>query len=102
MVRYLADYVHNEGTQKPTVATSTKKNQKHGTNFTYNILLEYGDCDLDECFMIEEPPVLETEIRAFWNDLFEIADAVDRIHNLKIPVEDGFKEYHGYVTTSPA
>lgn len=92
MVRYLTDYVHNSGTQNPNAATGN----------TYNILLEYGDGDLDERFMWEEPPVLETEIGAFWNDMFEIADAVDRIHNLKIPTEDGVQEYHGYVIINPS
>lgn len=87
MVRCLADYEHQEIRRSPSLAETVAT--------TYNILLEYGDEDLDEYFARLLPPVFQTEVEGFWKGLFEVADAVEGIHNLKTDM-DG-EEYHGYV-----
>ncbi len=62
---------------------------------TYNILLEYGPMDLDVYFGAVLPPVLQSEIEAFWRSLFAIADAVKGIHNLKVCNAEETEEYYG-------
>jgi hypothetical protein len=67
---------------------------------TYNILLEYGEFDLEEFFGEEQqyPPVLQLEIVLFWESFFKVADAISRVHNLEVRYEDGqTKVYKGYV-----
>ena len=67
---------------------------------TYNILLEYGEFDLEEFFGEQQqyPPVLQLEIVLFWESFFKVADAISRVHNLTIKTEDGkTKIYNGYV-----
>jgi len=60
-------------------------------HLTYNLLLECGDMDLDQTFTRRLPPVLPSEINAFWSSMFGISDAINRLHNLK--TDSG--EYHG-------
>ena len=96
MVRYLGNYVHKEMRQ-PLNPQENRARDEAGTKTTYNILLEYGEADLDEHFQSRLPPVLPKEINKFWQALFEVADAVDGIHNLKIEEEGETREYHGYV-----
>ena len=43
------------------------------TSKTYNILLEYGEFDLNEYFLERLQPVFLVDIMHFWNDLFNIA-----------------------------
>ncbi|KAF2490635.1 hypothetical protein BU16DRAFT_622209 [Lophium mytilinum] len=65
---------------------------------TYNMLLEYGDQDLDGYFADQEsyPPVRTTEILVFWKSLFKVADAISTIQTLPSRYEDGSVElYHG-------
>ena len=84
MVRWLADYEKVE----TAVATQVKK--------TYNILLEFGEMDLGVYFREILPPVLPSEIEAFWRSLFAVANAVQGVHDLKIDDESGqTKEYYG-------
>ncbi|OIW32546.1 hypothetical protein CONLIGDRAFT_274026 [Coniochaeta ligniaria NRRL 30616] len=67
---------------------------------TYNILLEYGEFDLEEFFGEPQqyPPVLQLEIVLFWESFFKVADAISRVHNLTIKTEDGqTKIYNGCV-----
>ena len=71
------------------------------TKATQNILLEYGDCDLDDLFYFQLPPVLQTEIEEFWNHLFEVADAVEKIHNLTIVNDKIATHYYGYACDFP-
>lgn len=98
MVQYLGHYEHEE-IQLPSHAPETVVTAKEEevTRTTYNILLEYGDMDLDEFFAERLPPVLQTEVEAFWKDLFEVADAVERIHNLEDRTGGVVQEYYGYV-----
>lgn len=65
---------------------------------SHNILLEYGQFDLDEYFADKRsyPPIRGAEIRLFWQSLFEIADAIRRIHNLEHKDKNGgTDEYNG-------
>jgi hypothetical protein len=88
MVRYLTNYKHEELHPRSDYTGPVTKT-------TYNILLEFGDYDLDEFFGERLPPVFDTEVEAFWNGLFEIADAVEGIHNLRISTGRTSQEYHG-------
>ncbi|KAI8626710.1 hypothetical protein F5Y19DRAFT_478195 [Xylariaceae sp. FL1651] len=56
---------------------------------SYNILLEYGEDDLNEYFFVHCPPTLGREILDFWGKLFQIADALQRVHNLEKKRSDG-------------
>ena len=49
----------------------------------HNILLQYGECDLDEYFIDNAQPILYHEIGSFWENLFDVAKAIERIHNLR-------------------
>jgi hypothetical protein len=60
---------------------------------TMNLLLEYGTYDLRLIFGHKLSPVLPKEILAFWEALFEVADAVYGIHEFKT----GGSEFNGYV-----
>lgn len=64
---------------------------------TYNILLEFGELDLDEFFFDQNilPPVLSTEVGKFWKDLFEVATAVKEIHLFKRGGIETDQEYYG-------
>ncbi|KAI9776787.1 MAG: hypothetical protein M1816_005081 [Peltula sp. TS41687] len=97
MVQYLADYGHKETRLPPNASgTSTTEGEHEITKTTYNILLEFGDMDLDEFFAERLPPVLQTEVEAFWKALFEVADAVESIHNLITCTGGVVQEYHGW------
>jgi hypothetical protein len=96
MVRYLADYGHKEVHQDSNHSEpSSAGHSGRVTRATYNILLEFGDYDLDEFFAERLPPVFETEVEWFWKALFEIADAVEGIHNLDICTDGTRQQYHG-------
>lgn len=86
MIQYLGDYTFEEIPNEPD-------------SWTYNILLEFGELDLDE-FSADQhsyPPVRRREIIAFWRALFQVAEAIKRLHNLVRQNEDGSTdEYHGY------
>jgi hypothetical protein len=90
MVRYLGEYIHKE-TRAPS---ATQTHQDESTT-TYNILLEFGECDLDEYFIERNSPILPNEIVAFWKGLFDVVNAVEWIHNLKIERDGIVKEYRG-------
>jgi hypothetical protein len=62
-----------------------------------NLLLEFGTYDLRLIFGHKLPPVFPKEILAFWEALFEVADAVYGIHEFKT----GGSEFNGYVHTEP-
>ena len=83
MVKYLGHYGHKE--VKVTERNSRALDQAEGNEevATHNILLEYAEFDLAEYFAQRLPPVFPTEIEAFWKALFEVADALEGIHNLE-------------------
>lgn len=93
MVRWLASYkeTHDSPAGQEAAAAGPSKQQ----TTTYNILLEYGEMDLRVYFIEILPPVLQSEIEAFWRSLFAIADAVKGFHNLKIRNAEQWEEYNG-------
>lgn len=65
---------------------------------THNILLEFGDLDLDEYMAVRYPPVLNAEIITFWEDIFSVAATLDKLHNFKYERGDGATtRFNGYV-----
>jgi hypothetical protein len=82
LIRYLGDYSHRDYLSDRD---------------TYNILLEFGERDLDEFFFDPShlPPVLPNEIRKFWADIFEIAPAVRDIHSFRRRRGGESREYFG-------
>ncbi len=94
MVRYLTDY-KNEVFENPADAERSSMDGRQFSNFTYNILLEFGQYDLEERFLFARSPVFGKELIEFWKDLFEVADAVEGVHNLKYQREDEIKEFQG-------
>ena len=77
MVQCLGSYTYNEKLSDKTMLK------------TYNILLEFGEQDLEEYFAEAPPPVLKSKIVAFWRSLFEIAGALKKCHNSDLRYEDG-------------
>lgn len=71
---------------------------------TSNILLEFGDLDLDEYLAARYPPVLNAEIINFWENIFSVATTLDKLHNFKYTRMDEstttFDGWHGDVKPS--
>ena len=80
MVKYLGHYGHKKVKEAPGPLYDAGEKEEVTT---YNILLEYAEFDLAEYFAQRLPPVLQTEIEAFWKALFEVSDALEYIHNLE-------------------
>ena len=93
MVRWLADYQKAQDSPGTQADAGTEASERK--RLTYNILLEFGESDLRVYFEENLPPVLQSEIEAFWRSLFEIADAVKGIHNLKVRNAEQMEEYYG-------
>ncbi|XTI86035.1 hypothetical protein V2W45_1233385 [Cenococcum geophilum] len=74
-----------------TIQTSNEK--RTSTQPTNNILLEYGQMDLEVYFANRVPPVLPPEMMAFWRDIFDIAEEVRDIHNLEY-LKEKFYGWH--------
>jgi hypothetical protein len=53
---------------------------------TYNLLLQFGELDLDEYLAGNRPPERYEEIMLFWKNLFKIAKALRVVH---APFVDG-------------
>lgn len=64
------------------------------TSPNHNIILEYGQQDLDEYLADTYPPVLNTEIIAFWEDLFKVAATLKSLHQFEYKGEDGKIQYY--------
>ena len=52
-------------------------------NATCNILLEFGEVDLNGYFNLRLIPVIQEEVEEFWRNLFRIAYTVEEIHDFK-------------------
>ena len=64
------------------------------TNYqTHCIILELAKCDFLECMMLENPPQTSAEIKVFWEELAQIAEALVEIHKFQ---RDG-TTYYGLV-----
>jgi hypothetical protein len=74
MIQYLGDFTYDE---------------RDSQSRTFNILLEFGELDLDEHFAAVRPPRLCLEIHEFWSDLFEVAKALKKFHNVELRYDDG-------------
>lgn len=85
IVRYLGSYSHDDG----ETGTLGK---------TYNLLLEFGERDLEEycADLTNVPPVRSCEIIRFWESLFKVAAAIEKIHNLSIMQGRKVMNYHGW------
>lgn len=79
MVQFLGEYEIDERLEDGTVAR------------TYNLLLEYGEEDLEEFFASTRnyPPILNTETIQFWESLANVANALHSMHNLVLKRQDG-------------
>jgi hypothetical protein len=62
---------------------------------TKNILLEYGELDLDEYLASLVPPVLNSEIIDFWASVFAVATTLKEFHNIEVPGAHGEKRPFG-------
>lgn len=69
MIRYILQYSHEE-------------DQREGKT-SWNMLLEYGDSDLQEYFLSHVPPVFEDEQLCFWSNMCLVVDAVQKLHELQ-------------------
>ncbi|KAI1260871.1 kinase-like domain-containing protein [Xylariaceae sp. FL1019] len=65
---------------------------EHSESLTHNLLLEYGEEDLDEYLANKFPPLIYKEVRTFWESFIQVAKTLERLHTLKI---DG-KVYAGW------
>ena len=100
MVRYLGEYIREEIHERPVASTAIPKSitpdmSDEEVRRTYNIILEFGECDLDEYFAEYLPPVTQTEVEKFWEGLFEVADAVKGVHSLQTNTDGRVQEYYG-------
>ncbi|KAK6824952.1 hypothetical protein PG987_012446 [Apiospora arundinis] len=86
MVQYLGEYEVDEETDGQRVVR------------TWNLLLEFGDLDLEELFFSpKDPPSAFDTILGFWEALSKVAEAVERIHNLEAHRDSGDSvRYHGW------
>ncbi|CZR54532.1 uncharacterized protein PAC_04416 [Phialocephala subalpina] len=90
MVRYLGGYSHR------AMLAEAREGSRSKGRYTHNILLEFGDRDLDLLFADKLPPVLQDDIQAFWQNLFAVADAVKGVHRFEINNDGIIKEYSGW------
>jgi hypothetical protein len=92
MVRYIGHYsAEEEREESEDQVEDTSEENKCNIARTYNILLEYGEKDLDEYFADDRslPPVRSEEIIRFWQSLFKIAEALKIVHSLPFERDDG-------------
>lgn len=65
---------------------------------SYNVLLEYADKGtLGDYFKNESPPSEGEEIIKFWETMFELIDALRRIHEVGSDASEGPRVFQGYV-----
>jgi hypothetical protein len=83
IIRFLGDYIHYH----PPDENATDQYE------TYNILLEFGQRDLDDLFQTEPLPFPDTH-EDFWDGLFDVAKAVREIHSF----HDNAGKWAGFVT----
>ncbi|OTB00362.1 hypothetical protein M426DRAFT_236804 [Hypoxylon sp. CI-4A] len=87
MIQFLGDYEIDEKLDDGNIA------------HTWNIILEFGDDDLEEFFASSRiyPPNLFPETIQFYNSLANIAEGLDLIHDLDLERENGLHDrYSGW------
>ncbi|KUJ18189.1 uncharacterized protein LY89DRAFT_41524 [Mollisia scopiformis] len=102
MITCLGEYTHRERSEqskrRPESLKSSLDDKSDGVHqefkTTYNLILETAELDLYEFFLNKNPPVLRSEVDAFWKRLFDVARAVRSIHNLSRPYQQGL---HGNI-----
>lgn len=83
IVKYLGEY-HFKGVK--------------GQRPRHNIILEYGESDLDEYLAAICPPVLPEEINNFWDGIFKLAYTLRDFHDHEQKYLDGRSDlFKGYV-----
>ncbi|KAF2230824.1 kinase-like protein [Viridothelium virens] len=89
IVNYFGSYSHDEPRETPEGIVN---------DTTYNILLEYGQMDLDEycADLANVPPVRAMEVIRFWESFCTIADAIRRVHNFRIRQGKQENFYNGW------
>ena len=95
MVRWLADYKKTENSGAAGGHAIAEPSDQLSENVTYNILLEYGEMDLNTYFYEVEPPVQPSDIEGFWTSVFAVADALKGIHNLRVKDAGIIMEFYG-------
>lgn len=88
MVQYFGEYRYED-----SLSTSEATNSRIG--LTYNMILEFGESDLHDYFEEVPPPVLQTEIQGFWENMAGIVYGLDGIHNLEETSHGRVERYHG-------
>ncbi|OQV04540.1 Protein kinase domain-containing protein isoform 1 [Cladophialophora immunda] len=88
MIQYLCDYEQKENTTSPDGVVRSV--------VTHNIILEYAELDLDCYFQEKRPPILEGEVAHFWEDMFDVAGAVEKIHDLTVTRGAVEHKYYGW------
>ena len=84
-----------------SLAADGEDTSSKSSTLTHNILLEYGELDLDEFFVESDPPVHPLEIIGFWEKFFRVAKALHSLHYLPFQNRDGSQEsLHGSVILS--
>lgn len=75
IVRDLGCYTHE---------IQVKDRHRFQTRLSHNIVLEYGDADLEECWadLTTVPPVRFEEILRYWEALLDIAKAIQVVHRV--------------------
>ncbi|KAK5456970.1 hypothetical protein LTS15_004750 [Exophiala xenobiotica] len=108
MIRYLGDFYHpsdpscqikdrngpSATSESENIITTANGPRDHGGRETNNILLEWGETDLEEFFAKREPPVLGSEVRLFWKELFGVAAALRLVHNFTNKNGQEFDGWH--------
>ena len=95
MVRWLADYKKTEAPDAAAGHAIAEPSDQPSENATYNILLEYGEMDLNTYFYEIEPPVQPSDIEGFWRSVFAVPDALKGIHNLEVKSGKKKLKFHG-------
>ncbi|KAF7505103.1 hypothetical protein GJ744_001243 [Endocarpon pusillum] len=97
LVRYLSEYSHLAfSCSQPKPGRILEEECTDDNKTTYNILLEYGEFDLEEYFVERLPPTNPNEIREFWTSLFAVADALKGIHTFENDRAGVRQEYYGW------
>lgn len=95
-MRYLSEYSHVAfSCSQPKRDRVLQEEHADDNKTTYNILLEYGEFDLEEYFVERLPPANPNEIREFWTSLFAVADALKGIHTFENDRAGVRQEYYG-------